>query len=55
MKKMNDRNPEETFHAHLRRHYTRISEQWARQLAELEQAMQLETIFEHSSAELSSH
>jgi hypothetical protein len=52
---MNDRNHEETFHAYLRRHYIRISEQWARQLAELEEAMQLETIFETSSAELTSH
>jgi hypothetical protein len=49
------RNHEESFHAYLRRHYTRISEQWARQIAELEEAMQLETIFEPSSAEVSSH
>jgi hypothetical protein len=47
---MIDGDHEETFHAYLRRHYLRISEQWARQLAELEKAMQIETIFEHSSA-----
>jgi hypothetical protein len=49
------RNREETFHAYLRRHYERISEQRARQLAEMEAAVELETIFEEPSAEVNSN
>jgi hypothetical protein len=50
---MMDRNPDESLHSYLRRHYEKVSEQRARQFAERDEAVDLEMIFDAPPVELS--